>query len=1003
MSETTIKQFFSDLYHDCTDGCITLMTLPDQHCYHVPVMEADKAAALAEKLGEKVNTYYCTALRKAGLNAYTRGDEKEICTVVCMYADIDVKGEAHKQKALPETQEEAEAFVNGLDLKPSYLISSGNGIHAIWLLEEPFQIASGEDLDEIKALSAGFGAYVLREGQKNGWVLDNVQDIPRMLRCPGTMNFKTDPPKKCQILKWSTDDDGQIIRYPLSDFERYKGEETASESVDITNVDIGPAERMQGHCAFVDYCIKNADSLSEPWWHAFLSIVALTEDGFTKGHEWSESYAGYDESETEERLKRALKANRPCSCRYIRNNVGFNCPEGGCENCGHIVGSPIVFSYYTKDEQVERLLKEETLTLDEAVTEKNLLLASYAKEHNPSAYLRLKNKYRKLGVSARDLEKSIRSVAENNLKTSAKEDFFGELNLNGIDTKGMNLPEGWDLSMDGISHVEMGMNGPFIKKITASPVLITKKFNCIDADNKKLELSFYWDNHWKHITVPRGDVMDKGKLVKYSDYGLPVSSGNAALLVSFLSEFEAINMNNLPSARSIDHMGWIGGMAEFYPFHMNGETTFEAEASEASKLVKAIHTEGDEEKWKDMAVKLRTMPFARTMLAASFASVLLEPLQIRNIYLHIWNDSRSGKSAAAKAAASIWGDPNALMMNYNSTMVGFERSAAAMNHMPLVIDELQESRMKPEQFSQLVYMLGNGSGRTRGDKYGGTQDLLHWHNCILSTGEQPILTNNSMDGEQTRVMDLYGKPISDEAFAREVHQVSERNYGFAGEKFVQWLFKNYFTKERNSTDPAGHGAISVDKLKSDYEKLGAYINEVYSLLYDDPGFPLQNVSAIMLGDALSSQSIFGVDKETAMNDAMSLGLTILSNIHSQEKKDSISRAWDFICDWARSNKEHFVVKKVGNKGFTHYGLSPIYGRYFPEEEEIHFIPSCLYSALESGGFNLDKCYTGFKERGLIDSKQKLTRVDEAPSKTIIAGIPLDLKDPGEIEDEEFLA
>ena len=68
--------------------------------------------------------------------------------------------------------------------------------------------------------------------------------------------------------------------------------------------------------------------------------------------------------------------------------------------------------------------------------------------------------------------------------------------------------------------------------------------------------------------------------------------------------------------------------------------------------------------------------------------------------------------------ASIWGDPAGLLVSYNSTPVGFERTAAAMNHMPLALDELQSCTLKPEHFSRLIYMLGNGIGKMRGDKIG---------------------------------------------------------------------------------------------------------------------------------------------------------------------------------------------------------------------------------------------------------------------------------------------
>ena len=100
-------------------------------------------------------------------------------------------------------------------------------------------------------------------------------------------------------------------------------------------------------------------------------------------------------------------------------------------------------------------------------------------------------------------------------------------------------------------------------------------------------------------------------------------------------------------------------------------------------------------------------------------------------------------------------------------------------------------------------MLGNGIGKMRGDRIGGTQKMQTWCNTILSTGEQPITVQNSMDGENTRVMELYASPIGDTDFAREVHQISAENYGFAGQMFMDYLFHEYELEKGHQQAAAG--------------------------------------------------------------------------------------------------------------------------------------------------------------------------------------------------------
>ncbi|MBQ9662310.1 MAG: DUF927 domain-containing protein [Oscillospiraceae bacterium] len=962
----TTQQFLRDLFHGCADGNITVTTLPGARCIHLPVAEVDKAAEVIERLGKESNTYYNLALRKDGLGDFNRGGEEDVQTVVAMFSDIDVKGPAHKQTDLPETKEEVDDFLASLPLKPTYIIESGNGVHAIWLLDEPYNITDHDSLLRIKGISHGFGAYLMREGRKWGWKLDPVQDITRMLRAPGTLNFKSDPPRECRVTEYND------VRYPLSTFEQYKAPVPKIEAITVEPGSIGSAERMRGKCAFIDDCINNAFHLPEPEWHALLSIVALTEDGQAKAHEWSGEYYAYNAEEVERKIRRAMEEKKPCSCEYIRDHLCFDCPKGGCMNGDKTARGPIAFAFLTMEEQVERLMESE-LSLEDALKDYNLSLVAYAKESMPAQYILLKKKYQKLGVSVRDLEKSISKTAEK--KSAAKVDFFGDLDLEGIDTTGLTLPEGWELSMSGISYME----ATSIIQVTSSPVLITRKLEDMDDGSEKLELTYFRNHRWKRITLPRGGVMDKGKILKAADMGLPVASDNAAMLVKFLSAFEAVNADTIPTDRSIDHVGWVRGLREFYPYHMESDACFEGSTAEASRLVKSIRTEGSEDEWMDMAVKLRTMPFARAMLAASFASVLLEPLQQRIIYLHLWNASRSGKTACQKAAISVWGDPNGLMVSYNSTQVGFERMAAAMNHLPLALDELQSSTMRPDQFSRLTYMLGNGVGRVRGDKFGGTQELLHWRNIILSTGEQPIIAGNSMDGIVTRVMELCAAPIEDETFSASVHRICEANYGFAGGKFVEWLMRR------------------MDNLKAEYEDMRGTIDMVYELVEGkSAGFHLQNVAVIALADSLVSQALFGLDEKTAQSEASDLAVLMLQNIHSMEKADSIDRAWDYIIDWAKSSKQHFEVKQ--NSIFPSKPVSPIYGRYYPEEKKACFIPGCFYDALRAGGFSVEKCYNGFKERGYIDARQQKVRVEDDNPKTIVAKIDLEVEDFEDFED-----
>ncbi len=75
------------------------------------------------------------------------------------------------------------------------------------------------------------------------------------------------------------------------------------------------------------------------------------------------------------------------------------------------------------------------------------------------------------------------------------------------------------------------------------------------------------------------------------------------------------------------------------------------------------------------------------------------------------------------------------------------------------MDELQVLNEYRLSAAKIVYSLGNGCGKARGAKAGGLQNTCTWRNTIISTGEQPLSSETSMDGVNSRVLELYGAPI----------------------------------------------------------------------------------------------------------------------------------------------------------------------------------------------------------------------------------------------------
>ena len=871
---------------------------------------------------EGYNTYIDPNLRRTDLPSGLRGGDEDVTVVNCLTADVDIRGPAHTEQKLPETIGDALKPLEGFP-PPTLLIDSGYGVYGVWVFKEPIPIAIDADREKVEQVFSGFGKAVMQAYEAAGYKIDNVFNISHLFRVPGSWNNKLDSPAECRILESSG------IFYTLEDFAAYRDTTLQPEKIPFEADErvIGSADRIMDGCLFCRKMLDDPNAVTEPEWKAQGSNIVLAADGAEKFHEYSSLYNGYSMDETDYKIRRCLEAKKPCTCRYIRENLGFPCPEGGCG-----VKAPVVFALLSKKEQLEAVLQKERLSAGEVYDPYLLRLAAYARNSLPAEYGKMKLKIKEIGVSLRDFERAVRAEAE----AMAEPEFEiepTEINLEGLQTPGAMEPQGYRISIEeGVNSIcyENGVGFPV--NLCHEPVVISRRLENIDTGRERLVLSHYRNHRWKEIVAPRSVIFNRNKLVNLSDNGLPVSTDNAEGLVRYLTAYEMQNSKVIPFVRSIDRIGWVGN--EFYPCAVKNEYVYEGE--DADHLVSAIAESGDYNLWLRTATELRRNPFARAIMAASFASPLLELLQHRVIILHVWHSSRSGKTAALKFALSIWGDPMKLMGNFNSTAVGLERKAGTLKHLPLGLDELQvlnEKRLSP---SLIVYSLGNGYGKTRGSRNGGLQDVPTWRNCIISTGEQPLSAENAMDGVDSRVLELYGPPTADAEQGRIIHQVSESNYGFAGKRYIEYLIGNILTNKEN--------------LRQNYETIREKLQTGFE---GDPGAHLDNIAALALADCYASVSLWNMTIEDAFAEAVSLGATVLKNVKSLEKEDVVERAWHFLIDWVATNKTRFETT-----------ITPCYGKI--ETGKVYIIAAVLRQALEDGGFSYTKSIRGFRERGYIE-------------------------------------
>ena len=357
--------------------------------------------------------------------------------------------------------------------------------------------------------------------------------------------------------------------------------------------------------------------------------------------------------------------------------------------------------------------------------------------------------------------------------------------LTGAETAGFYVPVNWRVDDNGIFFIKIDGGEEYVAN---EPMFVSKRLVDFDTRDRRLEITFRdedsTDFHYSTLTAPRADMRNKHKITNYANEGLDVISDTASLLTRYLAAMENSNKKALAFTICVTRAGWVKD--DMVPLYMpSNRIIYQDDEDQSLDNMADI---GDKGFWKAAGREVRKYPLARAILAASFASPLLAKLQQRNIYYHSWGNSKSGKTAALKFAISVWGNPAKLLYTYSSTHVGLERKAALMQNLPLAIDELQNIDKKIS-LNNLVYTLANGVGKIRGKASGGTRTTLRWNNIILSTGEQPITNDSSMDGVYTRVLEVYGKPLPDEELGHVIHQIAEENYGGVGIEYIKFIIE----------------------------------------------------------------------------------------------------------------------------------------------------------------------------------------------------------------------
>ncbi len=523
---------------------------------------------------------------------------------------------------------------------------------------------------------------------------------------------------------------------------------------------------------------------------------------------------------------------------------------------------------------------------------------------------------------------------------------------------------------DDYGVVKPGRNG-YELVVCKHPILPVQRLINIDSGEERLSIAFKKGHTWRHTIVEKTTLASATGILQLAAQGILVNAENAKALSSYLFELEQLNYDRLPEQRSVGRVGWVGDHG-FSPYV--DELVFDGDRS-FKCIFDSITERGSYDKWLSVVKEVRAKKSitARLQIAAAFASVILEPCGLLPFFLHIWGGSEYGKTVGMMVAASVWASPRMgdYITTFNGTAVSQELLAGFLNSLPMCLDELQiQASQGVKDFDKIIYMLTEGVGRGRGAKAGGLQKVSSWRNCMITTGEFPITNSSSMGGAVNRVIECECTEYVHDDLPG-VCEIITKNYGFAGEIFVEWL-----------SDEDNIKRIQV--LQKDYYRR--------LLDLDSTAKQAASLSAILAADEIATDIIFKDGINLTIND-------IKGVIKDTAKVEANRRVYDFIMDFVAVHSRNFARNSYGDYD------SEVYGAV--EDDCIYIIKSVLENALKQENMNLTAFLSWAKRNNYIECDAghttKLKRINGNRLRCVCVRVVGDfsLDGLGGVDDEEL--
>jgi len=534
----------------------------------------------------------------------------------------------------------------------------------------------------------------------------------------------------------------------------------------------------------------------------------------------------------------------------------------------------------------------------------------------------------------------------------------------------------WICGDDGIKvFTEKGM-----VTICPHPIMPVRILRNIETGKYKVEIVFHFRDQTQSIYVNREILASPSKILDLAAYSVIIKARTAPLLCEYFADMETYNPEILKEFASTSKLGWVRHQNENYFIPYDTDIVYDSE-SDFKALYSSIHTKGSREKWYSCIKEIRVLkhPAFLINLAACFASVLAGPCDTLPFIVSLWGRTGIGKSVILKICASIWADPDEgkFVSDPKATATAMEMRLDALNSLPMLMDDMAQITKRGDDYSRLIYDWCSKTGKSRSNKNLGLNKSTFWCNCTLTNGERPIVDDFTQGGAVNRVIDIEcNDTLFDGEAGRKTIKIISKNYGFAGEEFVD-VIKSIGFEEVN-------------------KKYGEYYNIIRATAKDQ-GVEKEDKQAMAMALILVADDLI---EKHLFNDGIRINIeTAIGYLRNKGEISETETTYRKIIDEITIHSANFAdnIDTAEIKGHEFWGV-------WLDDNYVGILPTAFKKIIEDK--SLEKPFLSWaKTNGLlkVDSgrNQKAVRYLSKPTKMYVLDTTYGMKEDAEqlIEDD----